>query len=336
MTKPAMEFANPQGGFWGLLFLLRLGNPSIGLSFCFFRIVRRLLRRMAGNHLRKHPHLSTTWRPLSAEFFAKRGALLAIMTTGPRWNPHAFIATTGPLMVRETLHFQAEVAKASAPQWFFVVYSYPEHETVGSVSSLNTSGKKWEIFKPSCPGRYVIAGRYFYPTDSAAFPPLRVDGVDAVSAVSVPPDLNSYYAGLRDNESLLYLLLSYYVYPMLRNSDRLPHSFVESEYLPVGNPECQFSYGALKKGSRLRIQIEPELFDTSAFFVTIYSRYSFPISWFEVKLGDDSLTPAVQVDGFYLVRILQKGPSEGSLEKGDSRFAVTVEEPSKDAADSTS
>jgi hypothetical protein len=56
---------------------------------------------------------------------------------------------------------------------------------------------------------------------------------------------------------LLLLAMHQYVYPMLVLRRHLPAAFVHAEFLPVGNPETRYVYGACRAGHRLRVRPFP-------------------------------------------------------------------------------
>lgn len=72
----------------------------------------------------------------------------------------------------------------------------------------------------------------------------------------------------------------------------------------MGNPETRFYYGALQCGEALRFTIAPALLATHDVYITIYTRDSFPASWYQIREARYTTSPARE-SGFYLVRIHQ-------------------------------
>ena len=77
---------------------------------------------------------------------------------------------------------------------------------------------------------------------------------------------------------------------------------MEGEYLPAGNPQTTFRYGSVRTGTRLAIDLDPRLWQTSDVYLTVYNRASFPVLS-EQLTGPGHETAAVQADGTYLVRV---------------------------------
>ncbi len=285
--------------------------PLALVSFLCFQCVRWLLWQLADHYVRLHPDHALQWQPYSREFVNKPGALPILMTTAPRWNPHAVIGTVGPFQVKQTIHVDTAAARTSAELWTIVLYSYPKRKTVGLLSSLNASGAGWELFT-AIPGRYGLGLRYYRWKERVQFPAIRVDGVDCIAQKEVPADINGFYDDLIKRQSFLYYTLHYYVYTMLRCRSLLPKAFVERQYLPVGNPETRFYYGAIEAGERLQFRVDPSLFQAYDVYLTICSRQSFPVVWRQIGNSEESISP---VKGYYLIRI---HPNSARNDEGQS------------------
>lgn len=299
---------------------LILSAPLALLSFAFYRAVRWVLRELASQSARRNPARSQAWQPISAELLRRRGVLPLLMTSGPRWNPHAVIATAGPLDVAHTLEIDTAAARASASQWFFVVHRYPTREIAASISSLSASSASWETCQVPAPGQYVVAARYYEPAATAQFPRMRLDGRAAVAPKEAPPETNAFYRDLCQKQNAFYYALAYYIAPMLRCRRFLGRTFVEREYLPVGNPATQFRYGVLKKGERIHCRMPSSLLRDFHLYVTIYSRQSFPILWYEVNPQADPFGPPSPAAGYYLIRLQPRRP--GPEEKADLLVSI--------------
>src|SRR2546430_1025503 len=110
--------------------------PLALVSFVFYKVVRWLLRRVANLHFRPGTEKARHWRVLSAETLKNPLALPLLMTSAPRWNTHAVVATAGALRVERTLGVDVEAAARSAQSWTLVVYTFPGFRTVAGIDSL--------------------------------------------------------------------------------------------------------------------------------------------------------------------------------------------------------
>lgn len=301
-------------------------------SWVFYRICRRLLRLATERFVRRNPAVRESWQPLSEAFLDRPGALPVMMTTGPRWNPHAFIGTVGPLEIQAEFEIDIAVAARSAREWFFVVYRAPGRETVGALSVLDGRSHGPASFKVPGPGRYAIAARYYHPSPRSVLPAIRVDGRDRVAATELDPELNGFYRNLGARSGLLYGCLAWYVYPMLRCSGWLPTRWVEREFLPVGNPETEFRYGWIRRGERLKFNPGNGIGENHDIYMTYYSRNSFPVAFSQLPTTGDMVAPPAPCTGFYLVRIqptLRTASNPRSSGQIDVRVTrISADEPS--------
>ena len=83
------------------------------------------------------PFEGAGWRPLCAATFARPLALPLNLTIAPRWNPHALIATCGPLLIRGRLAFHLETVEKAAGYWSCVVYQFPNNHTRVRIGALD-------------------------------------------------------------------------------------------------------------------------------------------------------------------------------------------------------
>src|SRR5262249_49307691 len=144
---------NGLSGLWE--FPLGLG------SFLFYRSAKAVMRGLLHRHNAKTAQQVPKWQPVSGEFLSKPFALPLVMTTGPRWNTHAVIATLAPVVVEGTLEIDATAADRSARSWTVVVCTHPARTTVTSVGSLASpySGGQARITLPA--GTYWLGLRYY-------------------------------------------------------------------------------------------------------------------------------------------------------------------------------
>ncbi len=265
-------------------------------SFGFYHVNRFLLRGAQRFNARATAKKSPEWRMLTGELLQRPLALPIVMTTGPRWNPHGVISSAGPLSVKRELRVDARAADSSAQAWTAVGNSFPDLRTMASLGS--GSGRSDRLKLP--PGRYTVILRYYEWTAAPRVAVIEVDGKEVVSAADVQPTTNDFYKDLKQRDSRYYLWLHYYISVMLRYKKRLPASFVRSQYLPVGNPETEFSYGPMKSGERLDLKPLQPLLSDSRVYATIYNRASLPLFWCQISKSMESLDP-VEGAVYYLI-----------------------------------
>jgi len=266
-------------------------------SFGFYHVNRFLLRALQWLNARATAKKTPEWRILNGELLQHPLALPIVMTTGPRWNPHALVASVGPLSVQRELRVDACAADSSAQVWTTVVNSFRGLRTVASLGV--GSGRSDRLELP--PGRYTVILRYYEWAAAPRLPAIDVDGKEVVRAAAIPPSTNEFYKDLKQRDSRYYLWLHYYISVILRHEKRPPASFVRGQYLPVGNPETEFIYGPMKPGERLDLKPLEPLLNDSRVYVTIYNLASFPLFWCRVGKSMESLDP---IDGaaYYLIR----------------------------------
>ena len=272
------------------------------LSFVFFKVVKFAVRAGLWCYYRFAGSQALRWRFVGPELFQTPGTLLMIMTTGPRWNTHAMIATAGPVEVKQSLAVNVASAQRSARVWTLVICSFPGYRAVTTIGSRNTPFGGPNVELPLAPGRYWFALRYYHWADLMELPPLTVDGAELIHATPVSFGVDDFYRSLSGRNDLLYRCLHDYVYVLLRYRRYLPAAFVAREFVPLGNPETRFEFGAMRTGERLSIQADPSVLLSYDVYVTIYNRASFPVEWFPVT-GPEFTTAAAAAKCVYLVRI---------------------------------
>ena len=284
-----------------LLWEMPLGVSSL----LFYRLNRAVLRRLYQRDLASHPARAKSWRPLSTKMFSQTGALACMMTTGPRWNPHAVIAAAGPIDVQSILRLDVACANASAGEWTVVVHSFPDHRLAGSIGRGHPTG---QLDLP--PGQYILFLRYYHCGIKPRLPAISADGQTMVAEDEIPPGINSFYDTLAARSSWYYRALHYYVFPVLKYRSWLPERWVAHEFLPVGNPESQFTFGCVLQGEELEIFCHDRCLSSFHVYLTLYNRASFPTLWQEITASESRIcSPA---NGFYLTRQhLRAGKSFG-------------------------
>ena len=180
--------------------------PLALLSFAFYRYMRFWMRYGMARHFARHPEEALAWRVLSAESIARPWALPAVLTSGPRWNTHAIIATVGPFDVVATIEFDREAASRSAGAWTIVAYRWPRSRTEASIGSRD-AGSEFRL----APGRYALALRYYRWSELPALPAVRVDGREVVASVPVDREVNRFYDRLGERRKAAFAAMHYYV-----------------------------------------------------------------------------------------------------------------------------
>ncbi|HET7500126.1 MAG TPA: DUF6208 family protein [Kofleriaceae bacterium] len=287
--------------------------PLSVCSFAFHRAMRARLRargpRIAGPDAARAPR----WHLLPRALLAHRGALAWMMTTGPRLNAHAIIALSDPLAVRGALSLHVADAARSARTWSVVVYELPRFRTVATIGSNDAAPAPWRDLELP-PGSYALGVRYYHPADAAELPAVRVDGEDRVPALALPGQALSVWDSVRDRRGLFYRCLHYYMFHLLEYRDWFPAAFIEREFLPVGNPQTHFAYGAVRKGQSLMLRSDAALLATHDVFFTLYNRCSFPVTWYPITHEEHAIAE-VPATGFYLVRMHRRAGELRAFER---------------------
>src|SRR5919106_2646875 len=151
MFKPpfVQRLDEPHAPRMSFLSLFKL--PLACGSFLLFHAVKWLLNRFRRVSTRNQESLA--WHTIS-EVLDRPLALPYIMVTGPRWNPHALIASLGPFEVQHSLRLRAETAYRSARMWTLVIYREPDSRTVASINSSSAARDDVWTEHVLPPGRY--------------------------------------------------------------------------------------------------------------------------------------------------------------------------------------
>lgn len=282
------------------------GAVLIGVaSFLFFRLMRVVLQQLFNRAFPADSPRALRWRPLSGEALRHPLALPMVMTTGPRLNPHAALVSVGPMTVLRELAVDRDSILSSAARGSIVVYAYPSRTCV-ECRTIRTGQRCGAEIIRLPPGRYVLGLRYYdYSPECLLFPSVRVDGELRVAAAEYRGAINAFYETLARRGNKFYRLLNYYCYPMLRWRDKLPVAWVERQFLPVGNPDTRFVFGAVKAGEGYMPDFGPEVYRDYVLYATFHDVTSFPLTWRECLPGE-TLEPAT-VDGYYLFRLVSEG-----------------------------
>jgi hypothetical protein len=274
--------------------------PLALLSFAFYKVIRLFMRLFVRLFPAVGRQKNNVWRILNAEALQSRFVLPVLMTSAPRWNTHAIIAIAGPWTVSNSIQLVFPEGVEASMSW--TVNRISDHEIVASGNVCNDSDHQTITLSP---GSYRLTLRCYDGQGTVQLPRVCVDGVEMVAATAVPPDTNNFYHNLARRSNLFYLSLHYYVATLLRYEGWLPQSFIEREYLPVGNPQTKFYFGFLRAGESLTIAMEQELLQTHNLYFTLYNRASFPISWYPLQDQEHKTVPC-RTDSMYLLRAHNK------------------------------
>jgi hypothetical protein len=297
--------------------------PLALCSFAFHRAMRAAFRSLAARVMSRGVERANHWQVLSRALLDRRGVLPVIMLTAPRWNTHAIIGNVGPIEVKGALSIEVATAARSARSWSIVVYRFPRSITVCSTGSSDPSpADAWKTIALP-PGTYSLGLRYYHTAQAAELPAVRVDGEPYVPALALSADALSVYDAVRDRRGVFYRLVHHYVFHVLDYRAWLPPAFVQREFLPVGNPQTQFRYGAVRRGQSIRVQLAPALLASHDVFFTTYNRCSFPVTWCTLTT-ELHVTGPLATTGFYLVRMHRRTAGPGSFDLASDLASIEV------------
>jgi hypothetical protein len=276
------------------------------LSWMLHLVVRTLMRILSALHAWRKID-DRRWRLFSQSMLSQPLALPVILTSAPRWNPHAVIATAGPVRIRESLTFDRAVADRSASSWSLSVYSFPLHRLAASLGTLYK--EKPEDLR-LVPGSYLLAWRYQSVVTDAEIPAITIDGRPQIETCRIDHDVKRFYDRLAERSTLFLKALNYYVYVMLRFRDWLPKAWVRSEYVPVGSADTEFLMGAVDVDERITVSVPAGDLKTHEVTLTQYDLASLPTFWTRIEC-EDYCTAEARVAGHYLIRIRRKAGTDG-------------------------
>jgi hypothetical protein len=296
--------------------------PLALASFLFHGLIKNFMRVVLILHDARSGKEAEKWIVLSQDdMLARPGALPLIMTTAPRWNTHAILATLSPVDVSKFLDIERASADRSAASWTIVICTYAGRQTVTSIGSLSPSAANGKVRIELAPGKYWLGLRYYERRGEVELPAVSADGQPVAAAQIISAGTNDFYRDLFKRSSFFYLALHYYVFVLLRYRSFFPESFVRREFLPMGNPETQFVFGALRRNEQLLISVEPQAFADWNVLVTIYNRASFPIQSEHLRTPEFQIT--APADCTYLFRVNRKSDREKTFPKDWLRLQVT-------------
>ncbi|NEP12053.1 MAG: hypothetical protein F6K14_17960 [Symploca sp. SIO2C1] len=292
--------------------------PLAFLSWIFFKVVRLSIRTLVSIYNSSNKKKVYKWLIFSEELLKKPLILPSLLTTGPRWNPHAIAAGAGPFFVKESLAIEISACIASAQSWSIGIYKFPEAKAVKYLASNNNANyqEKWHELKLET-GNYTLGLRYYNWYDEVNLPATNVDGNQIINTESVDGgNVNNYFHNLIARDNLFYRSLNYYIFPLLVCQQWLPQEWVRKEYLPVGDPNNEFIYGFIYKSYSLHLKLNPLLLANYDVYLTIYNCSSLPITFCQINT-EKYTTPAIETDSFYLMRLRPKSDLSNNLFQPD-------------------
>lgn len=291
--------------------------PLAFLSLIFFKSVRLFLRTLVRISTSSNKKRVYKWLLFSEELLKKPLILPSLLTTGPRWNPHAIAAGAGPFEVKESLAIEISYCVTSAQSWSIGIYKFPEAKAVKYIASHGDNfQEQWQELKLE-PGKYTLGLRYYNWYDEVSLPAINVDGDRLINSEAVNGNnVNDYFQNLTARDNIFYRCLNYYIFTLLICQKWLPKAWVRKEYLPVGDPNNEFIYGVVDQAYFLSLKLNSLLLDNYDVYLTIYNRSSLPIIFFQIK-AEKYTTPAIKTDGFYLVRLRPKSDLDNNFFQPD-------------------
>jgi len=291
-------------------------------SFLFHGLIKSFMRVVLILHDARSGKEAEKWIVLSQDdMLARPGALPLIMTTAPRWNTHAILATLSPVAVNRFLEIETAAADRSAASWTIVICTYAGRQTVTSIGSLSPSLANGKARIDLPPGKYWLGLRYYERRGEVELPAVSADSQPLAAAQAISAGTNDFYRDLFKRSGFFYLALHYYVFVLLRYRSFFPESFVKREFLPMGNPETQFFFGALRRNEQLLVSVEPQAFADWNVLVTVFNLASFPIQSEHLRTPEFRITAPAGCT--YLFRINRKSDRAKTFPKDWLRLQVT-------------
>lgn len=284
------------------IFTLIWEIPLFIISFIFYRINKAIITDMVKKAPRKK-RSGPAWGTLS-EMLGLPLALPYNMVTGPRWNCHAIIGLSGFFQVQEGIQIDIKQCYESARNWTLVIYD-DSGATYCHVGAADCKKQQNELHQVDLKnGKYSIILRFYDCSENPVFPEILVDKNIRMSARPVkqePENYQRFLNQIRGKKTAYYLFLHYYVFKMVDWEGPVPSKWVRKEFLPVGNPKTNFTYGPVKKQQPLKLSFDKQEHVDSDIYISIYNRCSFPVHWEKVEKEVFEYS-SPESNGYYLVR----------------------------------
>jgi hypothetical protein len=191
-----------------------------------------------------------------------------------------------------------------------------------------TQAKKQQEFS-LLPGKYVMAFRYYGPSQQMATPNVYIDGKLFASQVTLPMEKEAYehiLQTIKGKKTIFYFLLHYYVFFVLKHRQRLPESWIRQEFLPVGNPETYFLFDYFPSRSSIDVRCHPLLLDQMLVLLTFFNEASFPEEWIRIE-NETFQSAELNYSGAYLIRLIAKQHTPNPLPDMLSRISIFINNP---------
>ncbi len=283
-------------------FVLEL--PLAILSYVFYIIMRLVIKLTIRFILLLQSKQARSWTLLAKRVINNPIMLSVYMTRGPRWNTHAIVATAGPFKVNHTISVCVEEANQATDSWSIVIFKVPRKSIARLGSSASGQVTQWQETKVDA-GEYMLGLRYYQVESDVGLPTIRIDDSINIDSTPLADDNNNFYQQLKTKRSVLYYLMHYYVYVLLKYRHYFPESFVRSEYLPAGDPANGFIYGAIQKNHTINLELSESLRKDYDVYYTVYSKSSFPRQWGSINNPQFQISD-IQENGTYLIRCKPK------------------------------
>lgn len=206
---------------------------------------------------------------------------------------------------KNVIEIEADIADQSSKAWTVVVYNELV-QTIAYKGSFQRGETPWESISVK-PGEYSLSLRYYELDTQAKLPQIKVDGAVVVDNKDCYKEFDLYQQRLekiKQRRSVFYTTMHYYVYALLKWPMLTNEQEIREEYLPVGNPETIFRYGAIEKGKQLHVHCSNELLEKTLIYLVILNQSSFPQMWTRIEETEYE-TPNVAMSGTWLMRIVR-------------------------------
>eukprot|EP00316_Scyphosphaera_apsteinii_P023757 CAMPEP_0119334550 /NCGR_PEP_ID=MMETSP1333-20130426/87551_1 /TAXON_ID=418940 /ORGANISM="Scyphosphaera apsteinii, Strain RCC1455" /LENGTH=328 /DNA_ID=CAMNT_0007344867 /DNA_START=396 /DNA_END=1382 /DNA_ORIENTATION=- len=240
---------------------------------------------------------------------------LQSLAFGPRWNTHTNPNVFVVKLKSSTATIEIENVRLDGLSFQVVFYSGRFlATTLGSVAA-KPDGSEWLSFEATLPPSaregwmQMIIRVYLYGgREKVTLPRVKIDGVEMIEKTTeFSRDKMAFNHSLTQYQRPIHTALQWHVFPLLTCRWLLPAAWLRKIYLPVGNPETQWKYGAIIEGYSLRCEIKSQsLLDAHLVFCTILNRASIPTNPCNTIETLTHTFPPVLQDSHWVVRIVRK------------------------------
>ena len=242
-----------------------------------------------------------TWYPeyetskLNKEFFRM---------SQERWQIHARVGT---LLMNVKKHIDVDFSRLeqNSDAYTLVIYKNGK-ETVASVGSQQSTGIVRVELEP---GFYSIIHRYYCDSHELHCPSIVVDGEQKISHYQDPCksefiSLMKFWMNHKINP--VYLMQNLHTFYWLKHDKERVPTEVLNDFLPVANPDTQWSYGYLEKGQSVKLNVDPIYLNQYRIYLTFVNEMSLPVYGEHIKSEQFNSDPITQ-DGAFHIRLVFRG-----------------------------